>query len=132
MKIRFGFVSNSSSSSFIIAFKGNEDELRKKLRGIFGSPPEKYPIKTMPPIGDVVADNVENDPIKTLNNWDDRYGDWNNPRKNHVRFIERLKEGWTIYYGGFVDARSKLEEFLCDSDIDYEDNEILIWQEGGY
>jgi len=132
MKIRFGFVSNSSSSSFIIAFKGNENELREKLRDIFGSLPEKYPIKAMPPIGDIVADNVEDDPIKTLNDWDDRYGDWNNSHENHVKFIERLKEGWTIYYGGFVDDRSKLEEFLCDSDIDYEDDKILIWQEGGY
>ena len=132
MKIRFGFVSNSSSSSFIIAFKGNENELREKLRDIFGSLPEKYPIKAMPPIGDIVADNVEDDPIKTLNDWDERYGDWNNSHENHAKFIERLKEGWTIYYGGFVDDRSKLEEFLCDSDIDYEDDKILIWQEGGY
>jgi len=133
MKIRFGFVSNSSSSSFIIAFKGNEDELREKLKNIFGGTlPDKYPIKSMPPIGDVVADNVEDDPIKTLKDWDDRYGDWNNPYENHVRFIKRLNEGWTVYYGGFDDDRSKLEKFLCNSDIDFEDEEILIWQKGGY
>jgi len=103
MKIRSGFVSNSSSSSFIIAFKGNNDELRIKLREIFGNPPGENPIKSMPPIGDVVANNIEEDPIKTLEEWDDFYGDWNNPRENHVKFIERLKNGWNIYYGGFDD-----------------------------
>ena len=131
MKIRFGFVSNSSSSSFIIAFKGNEDELREKLRNIFGIHQDNYPIKSMSPIGDVVADNID-DPIKTLEDWDDFIGDLDNPRENHVRFIERLKEGWTVYCGGFADDHNKLETFLCNSDIDYEDEEILIWQEGGY
>jgi len=131
VKIRFGFVSNSSSSSFIIAFKGNNDELQRKLREIFGgSLPEKYPIKSMPPIGDVVANNIE-ESIKTLEEWDDFYGDLNNPRENHVRFINRLKEGWMIYQGGFHDL-NYLEKFLCNSDIDFEDDEILIWQEGGY
>ena len=132
MKIRKGFVSNSSSSSFIIAFKGNNDELRIKLREIFGNPPGKNPIKSMLPIGDVFANNIEDDPIKTLEEWDEFYGDSSNPRGNHERFLERLKEGWTVYNGGFVDCHTELETFLCDSDIDYEDNEILIWQEGGY
>jgi hypothetical protein len=125
-------VSNSSSSSFIIAFKGNNNEMRDKLRNIFGvTPSNNYPIKSMPPIGDVVADNVE-DSIKTLDEWEAYFGNSDYPDKKHIRFIKRLKEGWTIYPGGFVDDDNKLNSFLCDSDIDYEDDEIIIWQEGGY
>ena len=132
MKTRYGFVSNSSSSSFIIAFKGDSNEMRDKLRNIFGViPGDNYPIKEMPPIGDVVADNVD-DSIKTLDEWEKYYGNSDNPDKNHARFIKRLKEGWTIYPGGFADDHNNLNTFLCDSDIDYEDDEIIIWQEGGY
>ena len=132
MKLRFGFVSNSSSSSFIIAFNGSKDNLREKLISIFDCPlPDKFPIQSLELIGSIVADYIEDDPIKTLEEWDEFYGDLNNPRENHVRFIERLKSGWTVYYGGFPDHNS-LQRFFCNSDIDYEDEEILIWQEGGY
>ena len=132
MKTRFGFVSNSSSSSFIIAFKGDDNEMREKLRNIFGVPPgDKNPIKSMPPIGDVVADNVD-DSIKTLDEWMEYYRTSDNLDKNHARFFKRLNEGWTIYQGGFADHQNDLETFLCVSDIDYEDDEIIIWQEGGY
>lgn len=43
----------------------------------------------MSPIGDVVANNID-DPIKTLKEWDDFYGDLDNPLKNHIKFIECL------------------------------------------
>jgi len=96
MKTRFGFVSNSSSSSFLIAFKGDNDEMREKLRNIFGIiPSDNYPIKAMPPIGDIVADNVD-ESIKTLDEWEEFFGNSENPDENDARFIKRLKEGWTI------------------------------------
>jgi len=63
--------------------------LRKKLRTIFGINQDNYPIKSMSPIGDVVANNID-DPIKTLKEWDDFYGDLDNPLKNHIKFIECL------------------------------------------
>jgi len=42
MKVRVGFVSNSSSSSFVIGFRGNSDELEKKLLEVF-DPKSKGP-----------------------------------------------------------------------------------------
>jgi len=132
MKTRYGFVSNSSSSSFIIAFKGDEKEMRDKLSSIFEIQlGENYPIKSMLPIGDVIADNVE-DSIKTLNEWKNYYGNPNNPDEEYERFIKRLKEGWTIYTGSIPDDRNKLSTFLCNSDIEYEDDNLIIWQRGGY
>ena len=132
MKTRYGFVSNSSSSSFIIAFKGDENAMRNKLRSIFGVHQSKnYPIKSMSSMGDVVADHVD-DSINTLKEWDDLYRDLDNPMEEHIRFIQHLKEGWKVYYGGFPDIGDELSKLLCDSDIDYEDDEIIIWQEGGY
>ena len=132
MKTRYGFVSNSSSSSFIIAFKGDNNEMRDKLRKIFGViPGNNYPIKSMPPIGDVVADNVDNS-IKTLDEWMEYYRTSDNLDQNFARFFKRLNEGWTIHQGGFIDNQNDLDTFLCGSHIDYEDDEIIIWQEGGY
>ena len=132
MKIRYGFVSNSSSSSFIIAFKGSKYKMRKKLSDVFGiMPSNNYPIKSMLPIGDIVADKVDIS-IKTLNEWEEFYGNSDDSDENHARYIERLKEGWTIYIGKLGDCHNKFYTFLSKSDIDYEDDEIIIWQKGGY
>jgi len=45
MKTRSGFVSNSSSSSFIIAWKGDDKALERKLHKVFQTP-KKGPLRS--------------------------------------------------------------------------------------
>jgi len=134
MKIRNGFVSNSSSSSFIIAFDGDEDKLEKKIKEIFGIK-TKYPIK-FPDITQTIMDCIgekysDIDGIKEfMNNHD--MEDEKDGTEVDTTAIKYLKKGWTIYTGEFDDQNDAAEAMLCNSEIEYKDKEIYIWSAEGY
>lgn len=91
MKIRTGFVSNSSSSSFVVVYKVNvTDELKKYMAEEFG----KYGTKLLK---DYVADKKE-----TLEDW---VSDYRIPKNWEERLTGKVKE--------------KNEEGEWDDDDDY-------------
>ena len=138
MKIRNGFVSNSSTSSFIIMFKGTAKQLEKKLQQVFNIPlPENYPIKIggLNKVSERFIYNLNETSFKSVKAYKKEFyiEDENDIDKWHKKALTKIKDGWTIYTGGFADDGGEdIDPILCNSDIEYEDEEIVIFQEGGY
>ena len=123
MKIRTGFVSNSSSSSFIVAYKGEkptQEQMMESFGITKGSPAadlfsgifqELLTAKRMPKVE--IEEMRENDP-------DDEV-------------LKLLDEGWTVLQGLASDEGSDPDEsFLCFYDIDISTNTIRVMKSGGY
>jgi hypothetical protein len=123
MKIRMGLVSNSSSSSFILVIKHYKVDLKSKLNNIFKLP--------------------ENHPFNFLNNQDYfllfknkmelieniRKEDWDNYTEKEVEYFLKY---YQVFNGFFADDGDFEETLLCESEIHYEDDDIIIEKEGGY
>lgn len=133
MKIRSGFVSNSSSSSFLIYFKGTKNSLSDYLKKVFAiNFNDTYPLKIS---GKEIASTLEkniNDIIKT--DEDLNYYIANNSIDENTVCNMRnyLNKGYSIFSGQLCSDSEPLEALLCDKDIAYEDDNLIIDHEGGY
>jgi hypothetical protein len=134
MKIRKGFVSNSSSSSFVVAFKG--DNLKKELENIF-----KVENLLLKGIGKAVADCfVENaEKVVSLKDYvEEQYGDsnieyWIKEDSTLKKMKKLIDDGWMVWTGSFgTDAENPLEYWLCETDLNYKGENIVIIHEGGF
>jgi hypothetical protein len=134
MKIRNGFVSNSSSSSFMIISKIGE-LTEEKLMKVFDIS-EKSPLY---PFAKEAASSMMNadkySPEMFLENFSyaDTFEEKEQLQDNYPTYFkiyENAKNnGWNIYMGS---ADSYEEAALCEMSIDYEDDDIIIDKEGGY
>ena len=140
MKIRAGFVSNSSSSSFVMASTLKGDALREKLEKVFGLnydlSGKPYPIKAFDlNIGKHIYKTLD-DGISTKEEYlKEIYSTEEKARQSedYSKNLDFIENGFTIYMGGFSDeGYGDLDQFLCKSEISYEDSELYIYQEGGY
>lgn len=129
MKIRSYFVSNSSSSSFVIAFKGDKKELKKELDTIF-EVPDKFPLKlNMNQISNLFIQNSERRVINELDEWEIEDIEYQLNKK----IDNLLNNKYIIYYGSFCnDSGDSMESMLCDSNISYESDNLIIKKNGGY
>ena len=134
MKIRNGFVSNSSSSSFLIISKNGEltkDVLMNAFDIKEGSP--LYPIAKQ-----MAKEMVDSCDKYTIEEYMDNYqSNWENlPEEEYINNfkedypeiyenVEKLKSNnnWKIYYGS---ADSCYQPALCEMELKYEDDNILI------
>jgi len=115
MKIRNGFVSNSSSSSFIVATNGNT---KIKI---------SYEVD-LAKIGKVLS--TEREVIKEFKDWC-----YDNESEIMIKALKAVREGKKVIIGSFSNEGSDVEGevFLCDHGIpkDVEGIEI-IKNEAGY
>jgi hypothetical protein len=137
MKIRTGFVSNSSSSSFLLVMKGeSEEEAKQAFRKAFALP-SGHPLTSL----------FDEDPGKTILSCVDetyvgeegaekykteatKWGEELNAEDNQN--LEYLKNGYTVCRGSFSDESGTLETALCDADIDFENEDIILRSPSGY
>ena len=126
MKLRTGFVSNSSSSSFTIV--STKEVTIDVLREIFGVP-EDHPLYDI--IDDICkcimrcAKKVDEDTLRDeIDRWDEDYD------KERLKIIE---SGKILYTGCFGDDDSgSVEAFLCMSRLEYKGADFEFECDGGY
>jgi len=133
MKIRNGFVSNSSSSSFLLAShsKLTKENLIKCFQVSKTSP--LFPI-----VKKIIKIILDESKKYTLTNYvKEAYcveeNDVEEEIKNNTILKKIKKKGFkNIYLFYASDEGGGIEAALCEMEIKYEDKDILIEKEGGY
>ena len=126
MKRRRGFVANSSSSSFIIAFKGevDYDKLDKKMGAILGINEGSPIYNLVGKMSDVFTDDIEEYTTyeSFKEDYDYEYEDGRNIKDIFIKY--------DVVCFGSVDSDScePAETIICGAELDYEDDEILVYK----
>ena len=131
MKYRGGFVSNSSSSSFIIAVRGEEKLNVDSLVGMFKVPQTS-------PLYNIAVDMAQV-MINRSHLFDEKeivyqfgYKNLEEALKEGNRHAKLLTDGFTVYGGYASDEDGGIEAMLCNTEIDFESEDIVLYCEGGY
>ena len=136
MKIRMGFVSNSSSSSFVIASKGELNVGEESIKNIFKIDLNSPMFELAKRIINVLIDKSEE--ISDFNEWlEEEYGSFNGSEDykeevmaySEVSKIKQLIDnGFSVRKGSlYNDSGDTLESFLCDDfKFEYEDETLYI------
>ena len=138
MKIRHGFVSNSSSSSFVIAVKDGdlESNFKKVLDGIKTT--EDFPMKELVErfISIITGAFVDNATEYTYDGFMDEFcwepGDF---ESQHPEIYDKVKNyGWKLYEGSVSDRdyEDLGSMMLVGMEIKYSTDEIIINKEEWY
>jgi len=133
MKIRNGFVSNSSSSSFVIISKNGKLTKEKIMKAFDVN--EKSPLYRMAQslAGEIISSCQEQTKEQCKNNYlgsiysDDDFKE-EYPDIYEI-YTKSEKLGWKVYEGS---ADSCDQPTLCDLELEYEDDDIKISKDGVY
>lgn len=123
MKIRNGFVSNSSTSSFIVAYKG-EKPTNEQVMESFGIAKDSPAAKLFGGIFKklLAAESISKADIEDMRKY---YSD--------SEALKLIDAGWTVLQGGASDMDGYPDEiFLCLSDIDISTDTLRIIKSAGY
>lgn len=126
MKVRTDFITNSSSSSFVIGFKG--ELTKEKLISLFKVPKDS-PLYFL---NEELANTLINcSNLKTKEEMIDNYccDEFDELPKNIKKVFNKELN---LYYGYVSNDNGAIEELLCDIDLSYEDDNFYIYKDGGY
>jgi hypothetical protein len=130
LKVRSGFVSNSSSSSFIVAYRGERflDNYNETILKPAEGSPFAFVIQD---IGTCLQNNID----KTLKSVRDYYEDEDTDR-NYVNetIVKLLEEGYTVATGSISDQSDydQIDNYLAHNSLNYKSDTLVIATEGGY
>lgn len=127
MKIRNDFVTNSSSSSFVIATK---DEINKEMLLNCFRIPEKSPLFDFAnDLSNFIVGEVKKHTIEEI--IDDYCCDSINELPSYYQ--KAINKGFNNLYRGSASNESDgIEMVFCDMSMEYEDENIIIIKDGGY
>lgn len=128
MKIRSSFVTNSSSSSFIVSSIFTGKELEEKLIKVF-SIPESSPLYN---ISKLIAKNLSNAKMFSLKDYLYNWGYDSLDDIDDKELVECIKNGWNILEGYASNEGDEIDIILCYLAINYKDDELYIYKEEGY
>ena len=131
MKIRQGFVTNSSSSSFVVVMKKDisEDEVKEKIESLFVLD-NKHPLYNF-------SKQIVNSFLRELKS----SGKFDSLQELFDYFYIDEDNEWTrlfvkygnLRHGSFSDdTYDECETWLCNNSLNYEDDDIIILHDGGY
>lgn len=128
MKIRTDFVTNSSSSSFIVFSK---KELTKETLFELLKLDEEHPLKD---IMNLIADCIIN--CIECENFEDYVKEWYSDYNEEIskEYLELSKKFPYFYEGSFSTEGydNPMEAALCNMDLNIETDDLVIKHEGGY
>lgn len=121
MKVREGYVSNSSTSSFIVAVKPNNAKIKIEIEANitdFGKD-----LSTEKELYQYFCDEYDSDFMK-----DKDISKW------YIKSLVAIEAGKIVIAGSFADDSGPIEALLCDQGIDRQLNKNIevIQNEGGY
>ena len=128
MKVRTGFVSNSSSSSFIVAIKNGSEITPEKLLKAFKVGKDSIFYTCAKRMAELLSQGDNMTEKEILEDWG-------------VDSIKELEEEYQyaltvgkgkVLIGSASNEDEAIEGLLCDLDLNYEDDEIYIYKNGGY
>lgn len=130
MKTRIGFVSNSSSSSFVVGFKGEITE--EKLIEVFKVPKDSPLYFVAEKCAKIFMDSDER--IKNIKDYIKYLIDNGCESSDDPLGIEKYLNKDFQFIVGTVgdDSGEAMESMLCEASINYESNDLIIKKEGGY
>jgi hypothetical protein len=130
MKIKSDFITNSSSSSFLVLTKEHvkESDVKNVIAKLCGTS------ELLPFLSRVIADAFAREMQATNINdvMVERYCHTIDELKEEYSEYEDVEEYPVIYEGSFSNDDGSVGELLCDSDINYRDENIIIRKEGGF
>jgi len=131
MRLKSDFVTNSSSSSFVVLTKKNvtEIDVKKVIAKLCGTsellpflPKQMSEAFTREMETATLADVLYETDCSTIAELKEEYPEY-----------EHVEEYPVIYTGRFGnDSGESVENLLCDSDINYRDENMIIKKEGGF
>lgn len=129
MKIRNGYVSNSSSSSFIIIIKDGGKLNENKLMA--GIDEKSWHYSLAKQTSDIIISKAKDFSLKEylsdfgFENIDEMKEDGAYSRT----IAEAFEKGYKVYTGSFYDDDGGIEAGLRDTDINFENDDLIIINE---
>lgn len=128
MKIRNGFVSNSSSSSFVIGYSGEitDEELRERLTNAFGFPDKSF-LKSLEEsfVNLLMCADAED-----FDQWIEDCTWGNKTKKDALEqfdLLELYQQNWNFRQGSVSWNEGDPEEgLLANYGLDYQDDNVFI------
>lgn len=133
MKTRIGFVSNSSSSSFILAVKGKT--LKQALQELDDYEKNGLFASIMGEIINTIESNsklLNEESVSYEMGYDSLEEFYLSGEHNADKIRELYRQGFKVYVGSFSDEDEPAEALLCNMDLNYKSPNLVMIHEGGY